>query len=187
MTKDQKADALKDLKVKLEEYPFFYLTDPSAMPVSATNKLRRKCHEAGVEMQVVKNTLLAKVMRDAPAAKGYAGLMDSLHGATAVLYCKNQKLPAKLLEAFYKESNGEKPGFKAAYIDSAVFTGEGALDILKKLKSREELVGEVIGLLQSPAKNVISALLSGGSTIAGLLKTLEERPAESAAAVTPAE
>lgn len=175
MTKDQKAVALEDLKAKLQEYPFFYLTDPSAMPVKVTNKLRRKCHESGVEMQMVKNTLLAKVMRDAPAAKGYAGLMDSLHGPTAVLYCKNQKLPAKLLEDFYKESNGEKPAFKAAYIDSSVFSGEGALDILKKLKSREELIGEVIGLLQSPAKNVISALLSGGATIAGILKTLEER------------
>jgi large subunit ribosomal protein L10 len=99
------------------------------------------------------------------------------------LYCKNQKLPAKLLEDFYKESNGEKPGFKAAYIDSSVFTGAGAIEILKKLKSREELIGEVIGLLQSPAKNVISALKSGGATIAGLLKTLEDRhaaPAETA-------
>jgi large subunit ribosomal protein L10 len=180
MNKEQKGDALKALKAKLEEYPFFYLTDPSAMPVKATNKLRRKCHESGVEMQMVKNSLLAKVMRDAPAAKGYAGLMDSLHGPTAVLYCKNQKLPAKLLEDFYKDSGGEKPGFKAAYIDSAVFTGEGAIDILKKLKSREELIGEVIGLLQSPAKNVISALKSGGATIAGILKTLEEREAASA-------
>jgi large subunit ribosomal protein L10 len=119
--------------------------------------------------------LALKLLRESEG-KGYDGLTDAFKGQTAVLFTKNQKSPAKLIEDFRKETSSERPGFKGAYIDSATFLGEDQLEVLKKLKSREELIGEVIGLLQSPAKNVISALQgSAGQKIAGLLKTLEER------------
>ena len=178
MTKEDKAVVLEDLKSKLEEYSFFYLTDPTAMTAAQTNRLRRKCFEENVEMIVVKNKIALKIMNDADAAKGYGGLTEALKGQTAILFTKNQKSPAKLIEDFRKAESTDKPGFKGAYIDTATFIGEDQLAVLKKLKSREELIGEVIGLLQSPAKNVISALQgSAGYKIAGLVKALEERGA----------
>jgi large subunit ribosomal protein L10 len=177
MTKQEKADVLEDLKGKLEEYPFFYLTDPTTMTVGQTNKFRRKCFENGIEMKFVKNKLVLKLLKEVDESKGYDGIFPAFKGQTAILFSSNQKAPAKLIEDFRKDNATEKPGFKGAYIDSSVFIGEDQLETLKKLKSREELVGEVIGLLQSPAKNVISALKSGGSTIAGLVKALEERAA----------
>lgn len=176
MTKEDKAVVLEDLKSKLEEYSFFYLADPTAMTAGQTNKLRRKCFEEGIDMQVVKNKIALKIMKEADASKGYEGLYDAFKGQTAILFSTNQKAPAKLIEDFRKAESTDKPGFKGAYIDSATFIGEDQLAVLKKLKSREELIGEVIGLLQSPAKNVIGALqASGGQKIAGLLKALEER------------
>ena len=178
MTKEDKAVVLEDLKGKFEEYSFFYLTDPTTMTAVQTNKFRRKCFEQDIEMMVVKNKLALKLFNEAPASKGFTGLNETLKGQTAILFSKNQKSPAKLIEDFRKETGKELPGFKGAYIDSATFIGEDQLAVLKKLKSREELIGEVIGLLQSPAKNVISALQgSAGHKIAGLVKALEERAA----------
>ncbi len=178
MTKEDKGVVLEDLKSKLEEYSFFYLADPTAMTAAQTNKLRKKCFEQDIEMQVVKNKIALKIMKEADASKGYEGLFDAFKGQTAILFTKNQKSPAKLIEDFRKENSTERPGFKGAYIDSSTFVGEDQLAVLKKLKSREELIGEVIGLLQSPAKNVISALQgSAGHKIAGLVKALEERAA----------
>ncbi|MBL7815727.1 MAG: 50S ribosomal protein L10 [Saprospiraceae bacterium] len=178
MTKEDKAVVLEDLKGKLEEYSFFYLADPTAMTAGQTNLLRRKCFEQGIEMQVVKNKIALKILKEADASRGYEGLFDAFKGQTAILFTKNQKAPAKLIEDFRKELGTEKPGFKGAYIDSATFVGEDQLAVLKKLKSREELIGEIVGLLQSPAKNVISALQgSAGQKIAGLVKALEERGA----------
>jgi large subunit ribosomal protein L10 len=178
MTKEDKAVVLEDLKSKLEQYSFFYLTDPTAMTAAQSNKLRRKCFEEGIEMQVVKNKIALKIMKEAGAAKGYEGLYDVFKGQTAILFSTNQKAPAQLIEDFRKAESTDKPGFKGAYIDSATFVGEDQLAVLKKLKSREELIGEVIGLLQSPAKNVISALqANAGHKIAGLVKALEERGA----------
>ena len=124
-------------------------------------------------MQVVKNTLAIKALESAPAEKGYAGLYDALKGPTAILFTTVANAPAKLLADFRKDA--EKPSIKAAYIDTAIFLGDDSITTLKALKSKEELIGDIIGLLQSPAKNVISALKSGGSIIAGLVKTLEER------------
>ena len=178
MTKDDKAVVLEDLKSKLEEHSFFYLADPTAMTAAQTNKLRRKCFEQDIHMQVVKNKIALKIMKEADASLGYEGLFDAFKGQTAILFTKNQKSPAKLIEEFRKENSTDKPGFKGAYIDASTFVGEDQLAVLKKLKSREELIGEVIGLLQSPAKNVISALQgSAGHKIAGLVKALEERAA----------
>jgi large subunit ribosomal protein L10 len=128
-------------------------------------------------MRVVKNKIALKVLKEA-TDKGYEGLFDAFKGQTAVLFTTNQKAPAKLIEDFRKENATEMPGFKGAYIDTSTFLGEDQLEVLKKLKSREELIGEVIGLLQSPAKNLIGALQgSAGQKIAGLVKALEERAA----------
>ena len=175
MNKEQKGVVIEEMKEKFAEQPFFYVVDASAMTVELVNKLRRKCFENGIEMQAIKNTLAVKALKAADDSKNYAGLFDAFHGPTALLFSGSAKVPATLIEEFRKENTTERPILKAAYIDTAVFMGDDQLAILKKLKSKEELVGEVIGLLQSPAKNVISALKSGGSTIAGLVKTLQER------------
>jgi large subunit ribosomal protein L10 len=177
MIKQKKAEVLEELKGKLEEFPFVYLADPTKMTAGLTNKLRRKCFEEGIELKVVKNKLIMKLLKEADASKNYDGLFPAFKGQTAILFSSNQKAPAKLIEDFRKENSTERPGFKGAWIDSSVFIGEDQLETLKKLKSREELIGEVIGLLQSPAKNVIGALQSSSSKLAGLVKALEERAA----------
>lgn len=177
MTKDKKEVVLEDLKGKFEEYSFFYLADPTTMTAGQTNLLRRKCFEQGIEMLMVKNKLALKILSEMPG-KGFEGLTPAFKGQTAIMFTKNLKAPAKLIETFRKENSTELPGFKGAYIDSATFVGEDQLAVLGKLKSREELIGEVVGLLQSPAKNVISGLQgSAGHKIAGLVKALEERGA----------
>lgn len=173
MTRSEKATNIEMLKEKFENSSFFYLTDSSTMTVEKINKLRRLCFEKGVEMKVVKNTLAIKALESAPEEKGYAALYDSLKGPTAIMFTETANAPAKLIKEFRGED--ERPILKAAYIDTDVFVGDDQLKALAALKSREELIGEIIGLLQSPAKNVISSLKSGGSTIMGLLKTLEER------------
>ncbi len=175
MTKEQKGVVLEALREKIKVSPFFYVLDPTAMTVKETNDLRRKCFDKGIEMQVVKNALAVSVMRDLPAEKNYAPLFDAFKGQTALLFCNTANVPARLLKEISKTK--DKPKLKGAYVDSAVFLGEDQLETLTKLKSKEEMLGEVIGLLQSPAKNVISALLSSGQKIAGLVKALEERAA----------
>lgn len=173
MTKAEKMTAIAELKEKFSNNSFFYLTDSSTLTVEQVNNLRRLCFEKGVEMKVVKNALAKKALQDAPEEKGYSKLFDALKGPTAVLFTETANAPAKIIEQFRKEH--EKPVLKAAYIDTSVFIGDDQVKILIALKSKEELIGEIIGLLQSPAKNVISSLKSGGSTIMGLLKALEER------------
>ena len=174
MNRDQKNQEIQDLKEKFDSATFFYLTDASAMTVADVNKFRRLCFDRGVEMRVVKNTLVRKAL-ETNEEKGFDQLYDHLHGPTAILFSETGNIPAKLIEEFRKKS--PKPVLKAAYIDSAVFVGDDQISILTKLKSKEELVGDIIGLLQSPAKNLISALKSGGATIAGLVKALEDRAA----------
>lgn len=178
MTREEKGAIIDEVKTLLEEYPFFYVTDASAMTVEQINKLRRVCFEKGVLVKAIKNSFAATAMKDADASKGYAGLFDSFHGSSTFLFTKTAKVPAEIIEDYRKATNGEKPILKAAYIDTAVFVGDDQLKTLKELKSKEQLLGEVIGLLQSPARNVISALQSGGQKIAGLVKTLEERQAQ---------
>ncbi len=174
MTKDQKNQAIELLKEKFSQYNNFYVTNTEALTVEQIGKLRRACFNKKVEMKVAKNTLIKKALESIDAEK-YSGVYDSLNGVTALLFSENPKDPALIISSFRKDANTEKPELKAAYIDSDVFIGNDQLGALKELKSKHDLIGEVIGLLQSPAKNVISGLKSGGNTIAGLIKTLSER------------
>ena len=175
MNRQEKAAAIEQLKDKLSENPFFYIADTSSMNVSEISALRRVCYAKDIEVQVVKNTLAIKAMESFPEDKNYGAIFEALKGTSAIMFTSTANLPAKVIKEYRKA--GVKPKLKAAYIDTAIFMGDNQLDILAKLKSKEELVGEIIGLLQSPAKNVISALKSSGSTIAGLVKALEERAA----------
>ncbi len=173
MKKADKALMIDDLKEKFANNPYFYVTDSSCLSVEAINKFRRICFEKGIEVHVVKNTLAKKALEPNAEEKNYVAIYDALHGPTTLLFCETANLPAKVIKEFRKTN--EKPLIKAAYIDSGVFMGDSSLDALASLKSKQELVGDIIGLLQSPAKNVISALKSGGNTLAGLMKALEER------------
>lgn len=173
MTRAEKTTAIAELKEKFSNNSFFYLTDSSTLTVEQVNKLRGLCFEKGVEMKVIKNTLAIKALQDAPEEKGYAQLFDSLKGPTAIMFTEIANVPAKIIEEFRKTH--ERPVLKAAYIDTSVYIGDDHVKALAALKSKEELIGEIISLLQSPAKTVISSLQSGGSTIMGLLKALEER------------
>ena len=173
MTKTDKTAAIEALKEKLETANNFYLTDSSTLTVAQVNKLRKLCYDNGIELQVVKNTLVRKAMDSFSEDRNYTALYDALHGPPAIMFSESAKAPAKLIKDFRKDH--ARPLLKAAYVDTSVFMGDDQIEVLVKLKSKEELVGEVIMLLQSPARNVISALLSGGQTIAGLVKALEER------------
>jgi large subunit ribosomal protein L10 len=173
MNKQEKNETIELLREKFDNSQYIYFTDASAMTVEQVNKLRRMCFQQGIEMTVVKNTLAKKAMERLGEERRFAPVFKALEGPTAILLTNTANAPAKLIKEFRKD--GTKPGFKAAYIDTDVFFGEESLETLIALKSKEELIGEVILLLQSPAKNVISALKSGGQTIAGLVKTLQER------------
>lgn len=172
MNKEQKAEIVEILAQKLNECKFVYLTDVSSLNAAKTSELRREFFKGGIEMEVAKNTLIKKAIEKSD--KEFGGLIDSLKGNTALLFSPDSKSPAKIIKDFRKDK--DKPYLKGAYIDSDIFIGDDQLDALIKLKSRNELIGEVIGLLQSPAQNVISALQSGGGKIAGIVKTLSERP-----------
>ncbi|MEM9917051.1 MAG: 50S ribosomal protein L10 [Bacteroidota bacterium] len=176
MTRAEKSATIEALKEKISNSSFFYLTDSSTLTVAEINKLRGLCFEKGVEMTVVKNTLARKAMEGVEGAeeKGYDQLFDSLKGPTAIMFSDVANVPARLIKE-YRGKKQERPILKAAYIDASVYVGDDQLQTLADLKSKDELLGEIVTLLQSPAKNVISALKSGGSTIAGLLKALEER------------
>lgn len=176
MNREEKTVAIAELKEELGNSPFFYLTDSSTLPVAKINILRRLCYERGVTMKVAKNSLIQKALEDAPAEKGYAALFEVLSGPTTIMIAENPKAPALLLEEFRKTN--ERPILKAAYIDSSVFIGDEQLQPLTKLKSKEEMVGEIIGLLQSPGRRLASQLKATGSKIAGIVKTLEEREAQ---------
>ena len=171
MNKEEKYDLVLALTEQMKEYGNFYITDTSNLTVAKVNDIRRKCFDADIKMQVTKNSLIKKAME--AAGGDFAPIYDVLKGSSSILFSKSATAPAKLIKQLRK--TGDKPVLKAAYIDSAVFVGDNQLDTLTKLKSKEQLIGEIIGLLQSPAKNVVSALQSGGNTLAGLVKTLQER------------
>lgn len=173
MTKAEKTQFIETLAAKLKDAEYFYVTDSSALTVEQVNNLRRQLFEKGIEMKVVKNTLMRKALDTLPEEKNVAGLYETLTGPTSILFTEVANAPAKILKEFRKTH--DKPVLKAAYIDSDVFLGDDQIGPLAELKSKEDLLGEVIGLLQSPAKNVLSALQSGSQTIAGLIKALEER------------
>ena len=173
MTREEKTSVISELKEQFENRPYFYFTDSSTLTVEEVNKLRALCFEKGVEMKVIKNTLAKKAMETSPEEKGFSPLMDVLKGPTTVMFAETANIPAKVIKEFRKSS--KKPVLKAAYIDSGIFIGDDQVDVLASLKSKEELVGDIILLLQSPIKNVLGSLQSGGHTISGLIKALEER------------
>jgi large subunit ribosomal protein L10 len=158
MTKDQKNEVIELLKEKFTQYNNFYITDTEALTVAQVSALRRTCFDKKVEMKVAKNTLIRKALESLDAEK-YAGVYDSLHNVTALMFAENPKEPAMIITSFRKGANSEKPVLKAAFINGDVYTGNENLKALTQIKSKNELIGEVIGLLQSPAKRVIAALL----------------------------
>ncbi|WP_194776472.1 50S ribosomal protein L10 [Pararhodonellum marinum] len=177
MTRDEKQVIIEGLTEKFKETPHFYITDASGFSVAQINAFRKVCFEKGVEYKVYKNTLIKKALENQEA--DYSTLSEqALKGFSGIIFSpETSNLPAKILIDFRKKlgKKATKPALKGASIDTDVFIGEENLELLSKLKSKEELLGEVIGLLQSPAKNVISALQSGQHTLAGLVKTLSER------------
>lgn len=171
MNKADKKTEIDALTEKFAAVNNFYITDPSSLTVESVNKLRRACFKAGVEMRVAKNTLLRIALQN--NNKLTPELEAALHGPTAILFCETANTPAKVIKDFRKA--GDKPQLKAAWIDAAVYVGDNQLETLASLKSKYELIGDIIGLLQSPAKNVIGALQSGGQKLSGILKTLEDK------------
>lgn len=175
MNKNQKNQEIAELKEKFSNSQYFYLCDPETLTVEKTNKFRRLCFNAGIEYRVSKNTLIRKALEQLENSS-YEAVYPLLHGQTGVMFASEGAAPAKLLKEFRKGS--DRPTLKGAYIDSDVFVGDNQLEVLASLKSKSELIGDIIGLLQSPARNVISALQGSSSQkIAGLVKALEERGA----------
>jgi large subunit ribosomal protein L10 len=171
MKKEVKDTIINDLGAKLKEYPHFYLVDVTGLNAEATSNLRRKCFKNDIKMVVVKNKLLHKAFEASEI--DFEPLYPALKGNTAVLFAQVANVPAKLLKEYKKEGI---PALKGAYAEEGIYMGADQLDTLSSIKSKEEVIAEIVSLLQSPAKNVISALQSGANTIHGVLKTLGERP-----------
>jgi len=176
MTKEQKNEVIEVLKGKFSQYNNFYVTDTESLTVEQVGKLRRACFDKKVEMKVAKNTLIKKALQ-ALDAERYNGVYDALHNVTALMFSENPKDPAIVISSFRKETKNDRPVLKAAFIDGDVFAGDNQLEALTSLKSKQDLIGEIIGLLQSPAKNVISAL-NAGNKLASLVKALEAKAKE---------
>lgn len=171
MTREEKSQVIQDLTGKLADNPVIYLADISGLNASDTSDLRRACFKENVKLAVVKNTLLAKAMETSD--KDFGELPEVLKGNTSLMLSETGNAPAKVIKAFRKRN--DKPILKGAYVEEAVYVGDDQLENLVNIKSKEELIGDIIGLLQSPAKNVISALQSGGGKIHGILQTLSEK------------
>tara|TARA_B100000767_G_scaffold186676_1_gene174127 strand:- start:250 stop:765 length:516 start_codon:yes stop_codon:yes gene_type:complete len=171
MTREEKSQVIETLTAELSEAKTLYLTDTAGLNAKDTTALRRACFKAGIRLSVVKNTLLSKAM-DA-SDKEFGDLKEVLKGNTSLMFSKIGNAPAKVIKDFRKKS--DKPLLKGAYIEEAVYVGDDQIDFLVAIKSKEELIGDIITLLQSPAKNVVSGLKSGGGKLAGIIKTLSER------------
>jgi len=171
MTREEKSQVIEDLTGKLTDNSIIYLADISGLNAMDTSDLRRACFKANVNLAVVKNTLLSKAMEKSD--KDFGELPSTLKGNTSIMISETGNAPAKVIKAFRKGK--DKPILKGAYVEAAVYVGDDQLDALVNIKSKEEVIGDIIGLLQSPAKNVISALKSGGSNLSGILKTLSEK------------
>ena len=171
MTREEKATVIQDLTTQLADSSTIYLADISGLNAVTTSDLRRACFKANIKLAVVKNTLLAKAME--ASEKEFGELPGILKGNTSLMLSEEANAPAKLIKSFRKKS--DKPLLKGAFVQESIYIGDENLDALVSIKSKEEMIGEVIGLLQSPAKNVISGLKSGGGKLAGILKTLSER------------
>ncbi|MDT7833312.1 50S ribosomal protein L10 [Flavobacteriaceae bacterium S356] len=171
MTREEKSQVIQDLTATLADTNTIYLADISGLDALTTSNLRRACFKANVKLAVVKNTLLSKAME--ASDKEFGELQDILKGNTSLMISEAGNAPAKVIKEFRKKS--DKPLLKGAYVEEAVYVGDDQLDALVNIKSKEELIGDIISLLQSPAKNVVSALQSGGGKISGILKTLSEK------------
>ena len=172
MRKEEKDVIINDIAELLNKYPTIYVTDTSSLTVEKVNQLRRLCFNKNVKMLVAKNSLIRKAMEK--KSESYTPIFESLKGTTALMFSETGNVPAKLIKEFRKKS--DRPILKGAYVETAVFIGDNQLESLASLKSKNELIGDIIALLQSPAKNVLGDLQSGGSKIAGIVKTLSERP-----------
>ena len=174
MKKEDKGKIIQELSEKFAKFNYFYITDASGMTVENVNKFRKLCYAKGIEYKVVKNSLIKKALETTQT--DYSSFDSTvLKGFSGILFADSGNAPAKLLKEFHK-AGVEKPVLKGASVNSDLFIGADQLDVLATLKSKNELIGDIIGLLQSPAQNVISALQSGGQKISGVLKTLSERP-----------
>lgn len=171
MTREEKNQAIDTLTEKLNNANIFYLADIAGLDAESSSKLRRSCFNNNIQMEIVKNTLLKKALEKAEG--DYEELYDILKGNTSVMFAEQGNVPAKLIKDFRKKS--EKPVLKGAFIEEAIYIGDDNLEFLVSIKSKEELIGEIISLLQSPAKNVVSALQSSGGKLAGIVKTLSEK------------
>jgi large subunit ribosomal protein L10 len=173
MRKEEKGQIIDRLVEEINSYPHFYITDSSGLNAANTGALRRLCHDKGIKLVVAKNTLLKKALERANGS--YEELYGSLKTNTAVMFSTEGSTPAKLIKEFRKKTKLERPALKAAYVEESVYVGAEMLDALVAIKTKNELIGDVVALLQSPAKNVVSALQSGKNLLAGLVKTLSER------------
>jgi large subunit ribosomal protein L10 len=173
MNKEEKTVIIDDLVQKLSANKNFYLADTSGLPSEQTSKLRRLCFDKKISMIVVKNTFLEKAM-ERTSDEQFKSLYPVLKGSTSILFCESGSEPAKMIKAFRKD--GKKPSLKAAFVEESIYIGDNQLDALASIRTKNEVIGDIIGLLQSPAKNVISGLLSGKNKLAGIVKTLSERP-----------
>lgn len=171
MTRQEKKESIENLKAALSEAKNLYLADIAGLDATQTSDLRRACFKENIQLQVVKNTLLAKAME--ASDQDFGELTEILKGNTSLMFSETGNAPAKVIKNFRKKS--DKPILKGAFIEQAIYIGDDQIDALTAIKSKEELVGEIITLLQSPTKNVISALQSGGGKLSGILKTLSER------------
>lgn len=185
MTKQEKNEVIELLKGKFSQYNNFYVTDTESLTVAQIGKLRNVCFSKQVEMKVAKNTLIKKALEGLDAEK-YAGVYDSLHKVTALLFSENPKDPAVIISSFRKENNNEKPVLKAAFINGDVFVGDNQLKALTQIKTKNELIGEVIGLLQSPIQRVLGALQNKDAAKAPEATAAAEAPAAEAAPATEA-
>ena len=187
MTKQEKNDVIEVLKGKFAQYNNFYITDTESLSVAQVTKLRKVCFDKQVEMKVAKNTLIKKALESIDSEK-YAGVYDSLHKVTALLFSENPKEPALILTGFRKESKGEKPELKAAFINGDVFVGDNQLKNLTQIKTKNELIGEVIGLLQAPIQRVLGALQNKDAANAAseVVAEVAETPVAEVVAEAPA-
>jgi large subunit ribosomal protein L10 len=172
MKKEDKSAIIEQLKITLDQYNHFYVADAADLNAADTSALRRSCFKKEIKLIVTKNTLLKKALEQ---RGDYSSLFSALEGPTALILSNTNNAPAKLIKEFSKKNKAGKPVLKAAYVEESFYLGADQLDVLVNVKSKEQLIGDVIALLQSPAKNVVSALQSGGSIIHGVLKTLSER------------
>tara|TARA_B100000614_G_scaffold262434_1_gene295927 strand:+ start:1185 stop:1706 length:522 start_codon:yes stop_codon:yes gene_type:complete len=171
MTREEKKQAIEDLTVELREVKNLYLTDIAGLNSAETSALRRLCFKSNVKLSVVKNTLLSKAME--ASKRDFGDLKDILKGNTSLMFSQVGNAPAKIIKDFRKKS--EKPSLKGAFVEESIYIGDDQIPILVSLKSKEEVIGEIISLLQSPTKKIISSLKSGGGKISGILKTLSNK------------